>query len=309
MTQRLEPLTDEELGEYRDKLGGRKVYGIIRRKDIDEEVLASMRISPEARELRLRKSRRWMLPQGFPQLGHTWEAIIDFGPFKSEWNGKHDLPGGTKCFICHTWCRYGHVLLHSEWDVEIIVGCDCAAMLGDTDPTWTEKKLQAIVDERQQRLLQEEQERLGQEEERLRAEQTAAEMLRLHALPESSQPIESHNDWLQKWRDWVEWIQDVATCNLYHHIGNKWFYSQNGNPTFKTTFYGIPLSGTVYLKNRKWRYILNLPETIVHSSVDYDDEDTAFEAARNHCVIVFCELVESPHTQQHYAPVDCRKAG
>ena len=64
----------------------------------------------------LKSARGTKRPLGCPQMGWLWTATFDFGPFKSEFNGKHDLPGGKYCPLCSTKYRYGHLLVHSEWN-------------------------------------------------------------------------------------------------------------------------------------------------------------------------------------------------
>lgn len=176
MGMKLEPLDRAALGEYAAKVQAQHVYGILRRVDLPADVLDEMRrqhaaIRPEQIvALRLRKSRRWILPTGFPQVGWWWEAAFDFGPFKSEFNGPHDLDGGRLCDLCHTWIRYGHLLLHPQWDQYVIVGQTCSILLSDIDPNWVEKKL---AREFQIRLKKQ------RERERLEAERIAARQRQL----------------------------------------------------------------------------------------------------------------------------------
>ena len=209
--QRLEPIAPEELGENRGLLNRWKVYGIVRRRDLDESVLENMRrrrsgISQrEIEYLRIRKSRRWALLPGFPQLGHLWEAVFDFGPYKSTYNGKHDLDGGRQCDLCHTWCRFGHLLTHPDWPHgPVIVGRTCAILLSDVDPDWVEKKLErefTLRLQKQQERLRLEAQRLQRQREeedaRLRkamaaeneAQQIAAAMLRDYALRQQGHKV------------------------------------------------------------------------------------------------------------------------
>ena len=139
----LEPIPESEISEYRNLLRGQTVYGVFRRQDLPPGVLQLMQERRPAELLRIKKSRRWCsLPHGCPQTGFRWEVVFDFGPYKSTYNGPHDLPGGTQCDICHTWCRYGHFLVHPAWKAaELVVGRDCAILLSDLDPAWAEKKL------------------------------------------------------------------------------------------------------------------------------------------------------------------------
>ncbi len=292
MTQRLEPLTDEELGAYRDKVGGRKVYGLIRRADIDEEVLASMQISKEAQILRLRKSRRWILPNGLPQLGWWWEVIFDFGPYKSEYNGKHDLDGGDQCQICHTWHRYGHLLRHTQWPSPILVGSTCAAMFGDTDPTWLEKKLALLVQERQARLLREEFERRLAREENLRqrvltevAARRQSEVLSrvepttIHFM--SPEQIAAAN----MPRVLAVVPETVTLGQIHDHVSDfleaKWRENERGNLTFRDVkIYGFPISSTVFQRGDCWRYVINFPHSEpIFSRTDFDSNYEACDRA------------------------------
>ena len=78
-------------------------------------------------------------------MGSLLTATFDFGPFKSEFNGKHDLPGSKFCPLCSTKYRYGHLLVHSEWKNPLLIGPEYAEMLSDADPDWLEKKLKREV--------------------------------------------------------------------------------------------------------------------------------------------------------------------
>ncbi len=78
------------------------------------------------------KSRKWLhtFPPGASQDGWRWFDIRDAGPYKSTFNGPHDLPGGARCDLCGTWHRYVHYLRHKDVPgVVLKVGSDCATYL------------------------------------------------------------------------------------------------------------------------------------------------------------------------------------
>jgi hypothetical protein len=288
MTQRLEPLTDEELGEYRDKVGGRKVYGLIRRADIDENVLASMKISKEAQMLRLRKSRRWILPNGLPQLSWLFEVIFDFGQYKSEWNGKHDLDGGDQCQICHTWHRYGHLLRHSEWPTPILVGSTCATMFGDTDPAWLESKLALLVQERQARLLREElEQRLAREENLRQRVLTEIRAQRQYELIPFVNPTAQKTDVKPTLRV-IAYVPDHVTfAEIQDHVVNllesKWQQNEHGNHSVFAKIYGFQIQSTVFWRREGWKYVIHFHanSTPIFSSSIYESSiEACYQVAR-----------------------------
>ena len=138
----LEPIPESEISEYRNLLRGQTVYGVFRRQDLSPGVLQLMQDRRPTELLRIKKSRRWCsLPHGYRKQVSDG-GRVRFRAYKSTYNGPHDLPGGTQCDICRTWCRYGHFLVHPAWKAaELVVGRDSAILLSHLDPAWAEKKL------------------------------------------------------------------------------------------------------------------------------------------------------------------------
>lgn len=312
----LEPVPDSELGEYRTLLRGLKVYGILRRQDLDARILQAMQQRRETEYVRIKKSRRWCsLPAGCPQVAWKWEVVFDFGPYKSTYNGPHDLPGGVQCDICHTWCRYGHLLVQPTWKLEQpLVGRECAILLSDLDPEWAEKKLAQEVVKRARALrlaqIEEEnrrcQEAARQREEEMRrreqeavrlqqeiaaqseADEVAAAML--HEFARRSEPREerlvsclgslSPNRMPSDagWRQWRDGVQRQASGDLREAAASALYISSRGNPTFRTAVAGVPVGGTVYRKAGGWGYMWTLPNLVEHSRRRFPSRDQAYTA-------------------------------
>jgi hypothetical protein len=334
MMQRLEPIAPEELGEYHGLLNRWKVYGIVRRRDLDESVLENMRrrrsgISQrEIEYLRIRKSRRWALLPGFPQLGHVWEAVFDFGPYKSTYNGKHDLDGGRQCDLCHTWCRFGHLLTHPDWPHgPVIVGRTCAILLSDVDPDWVEKKLErefALRLQKQQERLRLEAQRLQrqreEEESRLRkamaaeseAQQIAAAMLRDYALRQQGhkvrlvplipgqQVLDAAAD--PAWQRSCRERQRVIASVLDGIVAKALYRTSTGNQTFQAEITGIPFSGTVYRYGDGWKAVVNRPNTNKpeHSDRIFPHPTPARDWMVTHLIRALCDYVTTWHAKQNY---------
>lgn len=335
----LEPIPESEIGEYRNLLRGQTVYGVFRRQDLPPGVLQWMQDRRPAELLRIKKSRRWCsLPHGCPQTGFRWEVVFDFGPYKSTYNGPHDLPGGTQCDICHTWCRYGHFLVHPAWKAaELVVGRDCAVLLSDLDPAWAEKKLAQEVRRRMRarRLAQieEENRRLTEEAERRReaafrlgqeaaaqqaADNIAAAMLqdygqrgrpreeRLVSCISNVSPAQMPSD--LPWRQWCATVRQRAAFDLREAISSAAYSSHQGNTTFRVIVAGIDVSGTVYPKGGGWRYVWRLPSAVEYSKCQFQSRAKAYEALVAHLERALPQYAESEHAKQAYLASTLRAA-
>jgi hypothetical protein len=224
-------------------------------------------------------------------MGHYWEAVMDRGPFKSEYNGKHDLDGGQQCDICHTWHRYAHILSHQDWDTFTIVGGKCSAMLSDVDPKWAEKKLaNAIIKAERERL-----ERVIKEErEKQEAREIAASMIRgFSSRVEVPQRIEQYQTAhtpprklatstvrdcgiireitkaLDDWRsDWQKgWIPTRANPNHFKkEVACKYFQC----------------NCVLFLNNGRYKFVLHMPKSSeIFSDRGYATAADAAAAAYN----------------------------
>ena len=329
----LEPISDHALGQYRDLLGNVKVFGLIRRSDLSDEILQSMRARRDESEwLRVRKSRRWNLPGGFPQLGWEWEAVFDFGPYKSQYNGKHDLPGGRQCAICHTWHRYGHLIVHPVWKERTpIVGPECAVLLSDLDPKWAEKKLAEEVKRLAAKRLQEDMQRQAEERMRRQAEvarlerearaaqeasETADAMLRDYAARDqyAEERLESalraqlavRSQTNAAWGLWKASMQRRIGNELRAAMDGSRRNSLRGNVAFRTQIAGLPFSGTVYQRGEKWRCVWNIPDQSKHSRDTFVGWHEAWQSMEKHLRNALYQYVETDHARQNYAPPVCR---
>jgi len=332
--QKLEPITQEELGEYGDALKRWEVYGLIRRCDLDASVLEAMRqrragISPEQiAYLRIRKSRRWSLEYGFPQMEWYWRAAFDFGPFKSSYTGKHDLDGGRLCDLCHTWIRFGHLLTHANWPHgHVIVGKTCALLLSDLDPDWAEKKLEEefkLRRKKQAERLRLEALRLqrqrAEEEARLRkvladqreAREIAAAMLRDYALRERGVPCRTlplipdqelvdavvRPGGRQAWAE----RQRVIAKTLGATVSRALYVAGTGNCTFRAEVAGIPVSGTIFRRGSGWKAVINRPgvERPEYLAPIFPSWHTCRDGMVRYLVEVLTEYAATQHATKHY---------
>ena len=253
---RLEPISEDrikDLGPLASLLQGLTVYGLLRRCELDEEILKRMSKREEANWLRVLKSRRWLLPDGFPQLGWRWEAVVDFGQYKSEWNGKHDLDGGHQCDICHNWCRYIHIISHPNWNTHPLVGRECAVMLSDIDPKWVEKKLAVAVAEAARKRRDQQ---LAAERERQEAEQIAQAMLRSYGLPEKTPDTDQTNRLLALYRLY-DAIQ-AAVDHWRHHWREGWFPART-NPRHSVKRVSCPYvdaTCVLFIQGNRYKYAI-----------------------------------------------------
>jgi hypothetical protein len=143
------------------------------------------------------KSPKWLsaISAGFPQESWKWEKILDAGPYKSDYNGPHDLPGGRQCDLCHTWHRYVHVIEHPDWPVSYMVGSTCASLLAQVD-----------ADELERQFIK---------------EQVAAERARSLALKEQKQrDAEEDQKWLAAYKAQVKREEEEQACR--DELERKW---------------------------------------------------------------------------------------
>lgn len=281
---RLEPISEsriKDLGSLASLLQGLTVYGLLRRCELESEVLNKMNTREKTDWLRVLKSRRWILPDGFPQLGWHWEAVVDFGRYKSQWNGKHDLDGGHQCDICHNWSRYIHIVSHPDWDTHPLVGGDCAIMLSDIDPGWAEKKLALAVAKAEQKCLEQQ---LLRERERQEAKEIALAMLRSYGLPEKTASLSESSPnraiTLQPDSQLYSTI-DRALDHWQRHWREDWFPAR-ANPQHSIKRVSCPyvdVTCVLFIQDNRYRYVLYMPDTKQFSTLGYPRAYQAHAAA------------------------------
>jgi hypothetical protein len=264
------------------------------------------------------KVTKWTrtFPHGAPQDDWRWRDITDAGPFKSTFNGPHDLDGGLQCSLCGTWHRYVHHLVHERVPgICLLVGSDCAAWLTgglncyliEEEFKRSERRRRREAEEEAQRRVEEmrrEAERLEREAHRAQCEaervkraaeaqaaRVAEEQARRDAEALRTQEVEAAEEARRQW--WRDNSGDVSRRCLAQLEGlepgwcgigcETWQRCENQNHFRRMIDFGLfTVNMTLYLS--KWRpghyrYILNVPGATIRAQHDYKTAQIAARGA------------------------------